>query len=132
MKLRGNQSVILAIIVLAIIAILFLFQSTFIGLYEYRVKGWEEQAFQGKPLAQLQANLASRKQTLEWCDVVGFSAITGKNLTGNQRVMRFLKGKPYPWFHLGSAQNAGYVVIEQSPNGEIVVEVIRTIYVDTF
>jgi len=107
------------------------FHKTFKGIYEYKVGKWQENAFKGKPLTQLVQDLETRQQTLNWCDMVGFRAITDRDVSANQRVMIFLRGKPYPWFWIGTAQNAGYVVIQNSTNGEIVVDIIRTAFVDS-
>jgi len=102
------------------------YRQTLKGIYEGTLSRWPEEAYRGKPLEELQKDLGL---SLEWCGP--FEGPTGLILKPDQRVMRFDMGKPFPYFHVGTAQNAGYVVIQTSTNGDIVVEILRTCDIDS-
>ncbi len=104
----------------------FVYRKTLNGIYGCTIAKWPEDAYKGKSLVELE-----RVVTLEWCDPTGFEGITDRVLQPDERVMCFYKGEPYPWFPIGTAQNVGFVVIRNSANGELVVEILRTAYVDS-
>jgi len=45
--------------------------------------------------------------------------------------MMFLKGQPYNYFGIGTAQNVGYVVIQTNAVRETVSEIVRGSFVDS-
>jgi hypothetical protein len=98
----------------------------------YKFAKWEEDAFRGKPVSDLQKFLEKHNQILGVDPGASFSVITGRKLSPNQRLMRFDKGEGYPWFPIGSANNMAYVVIEDGPDGPVVVEIVRSFQVDSF
>jgi len=106
----------------------FIYRQTLKGIYGYTIAYWPEDAYKGRPVVELQRDLGL---DLEWCSVGGFEGVTGRDVKPDERVMLFYKGEPYPWFPIGTAQNAGFVVIQNSTNGEIVVDILRTAYVDS-
>lgn len=107
------------------------YRRTLQGLYVYRFSKWEEDGFKGKPLSQLRQLLDKQNRELILDDGASFYARTGKELDSNQRLMRFEKGEPYPWFPIGTANNVGYVVIQEGSQEDLVVDVVRSRMIDS-
>lgn len=101
------------------------------GFCSYRFGRWDEDAYKGKTVGSLQATLSDQNGYLRPASGDEFIAYTGRFLRAGQRVMIFHKGKEYSWFRIGTAQNVGYVVIEQTEQGEQVLEIVREIHVDS-
>jgi hypothetical protein len=91
---------------------------------------WKEDSFVGKPISELEKALAARGQSLLPMDASSLYALTDKSLTRDQQAMSFLKGKDYSWFHRGTAQNIGYVIIEKT-NGARIIEILHRRSVDS-
>lgn len=130
MKLVTRYQVGLVALILIIILVAFSFK-TITGVCSANFGHWEEDDFKGMTLDKLEEKLHAENRSLIWCDPVYFSAIAGKELNPDQRVMKFSKGKQYSWFGFGTAQNIGLVVIQVSTNGESVAAILRTVSVDS-
>lgn len=132
MKAR-KRSIIVILVAMLAVATLFLlvFHETLFGLAAQRFFKWEEESFKGRPLSELQSNLARDGRDLLPVDPESFHALTDESLKPSQRVMRFTKGKEYPWFRYGTAINVGYVVIEKEGEVEKVVTIVRARSVDS-
>ena len=114
-----------------VLIIAIFFHNTIFGVYQYSLAKWDEDAFKGRPLQELRQHLARRNKFLEPSDPVGFKGITGRPVGPNEKIMQFIKGRSYRWLPIGQAQNIGFVVIQETDDGEIVVDVLRTVEVDT-
>jgi len=125
-----SPSIVVVIVTIVALAIL-LFHRPLLGLYSQRFGRWGEEGFIGKPFSDLQSMLSTQGRSLRSVDAASFYALTDLRLTQNQRAFRFVKGKRYRWFLLGTAVNVGYVVVENSAKGDFVVEIIRGRSVDT-
>ena len=100
------------------------------GHYMYMFAKWEEDAFVGKPVSELEQFLGRKNITLDNRMGDRYCYETGKTLKGNQRVMTFQKGQEFATIGYGVAVNLGLVVTEIGPKGEIVVEIIHIQEVD--
>lgn len=98
-----------------------------VGSIIFRIQAWNDDAFIGNPVSVLENHLRTRSHQLEWADPTGFQGHTGRQLKGNQRVMRFVK---HQWLPGGGAYTLGYVVIESKPEGEIVVDIVSSFQID--
>lgn len=107
------------------------FHQTLYGLFSQKYFTWEEDAFNGRLLSELQSSLANQGRDLMPVDAESFFAITDRTLEPNQRAMRFTKGKAYRWFGCGTAINVGYVVSEKQDGIEKIVAIIRARSVDS-
>lgn len=125
----------LHIILSSALGILILFAITFHqtlqGLLMGKIFMWEEDAFKGRPLSELEDMIACQGQVLMPVDAHSFHAVTGRNLEGNQHALRFLKGKEYSWFYIGTAINIGYVVVEEDAGVDRAIEIIHARSVDS-
>ncbi|MBI2927422.1 MAG: hypothetical protein HYY24_17130 [Verrucomicrobia bacterium] len=106
------------------------FFDTVRGYYIYKFGRWEEDAYRGKPLSLLSEAMRDQGRQLRRCDKESFFTSTGMDLAANQRAMRFVKGKRYPWFQIGTAVNLGFVVIQKGLEDETVVDILRAVEVD--
>ncbi len=121
-----------AVLLLLVVCVLAaVFHKTLHGYWLCKVATWEEDAFHGKPVAQLEQALAAQGRRLTWCHANDVYAITGRELETNQRAVQFVKGKPYPWFRIGTAVNLGLVIIQEDSAQETVIEILRDIEVDS-
>lgn len=84
---------------------------------------WKEDSFIGKPLSELESDLASKGQSLVPVDAGSFYALTDYTLRPDEIGMRFLKGGVYRAGRIGSAVKVGYVVVANTTN-----KTIRAIY----
>lgn len=134
MKTR-KKKLLLGILTLALLVACsagFYFRQSFQGYYAYKFKKWEEDSFRGMPLEQLHQDLIAREQSLVWCDVEGFYARTHRTLKDGQRVMSFTKGGDYPWFsRYVTVQNGAYIIIQNTPQGDIVADIVRVVFIDS-
>ncbi len=121
---------LLLAVVLGILALFTLvFHQTFYGLLSQRLP-WKEDAFVGKPLAELEKELGAEDHDLHPADQSTFFLMTRRDLSPNQKLVYFVKGKKYSWFFFGTAVNIGYVVVERD-HGERVVEILHGRSVDS-
>lgn len=107
------------------------FRDTLGGIWSGRFARWEEDRFKGKPLSELRESFQKQGRELSSVGETGFTGNTGHTLTQKQRLMRFVKGREYRWFTFGTANNVGYVVIETRLEGDIVVDIVRSIDIDS-
>ncbi len=113
---------VIIVLLLPLIALFILpFHPTTLGLLKQRLP-WGEDACIGKPAVELQRMLAAKGVSLVPMDSTSYYLLTGKRLEPTQRAMSFLKGNEYSWFHLGTAINLGYVVIDKA-EGEHVISI---------
>jgi hypothetical protein len=101
------------------------------GLWDYRFSTWTADHFIGSKVLALESALRLQGAELISCRSDSFTLATGKRLRPDQRVLRFRNGTPYTWFFLGTASNLGYVVIEGGVGDAVVVDVVRSIQVDS-
>jgi hypothetical protein len=105
---------------------------TIVGTFILRVSRWDEDSFKGKSLTELERSLREQGIGLHPVDYRSVATFTDADLGPNQKIMRFLKGKEYRWFGIGTAVNMGYAVVEKRPHGEIVVDILRARSIDSF
>lgn len=132
MKMRKRTMIATLVAVLATATVALLgFHETLYGVVAQKCFKWEEDAFNGKVLADLESSLAKQGRGLVPVDSGHFSSITGKSLNPDQRAMYFTKGKGYRWFCFATAINVGYVVVEKEGEVEKVVAIVRARSVDS-
>lgn len=107
------------------------YRTTVAGIYAGRCARWEEDRFRGQALSKLEDHLLRSKRSLTEDDDELYFYITGKALPQGRRLLSFTKGGEYLWFPFGTAINIGVAVIQNGPEGETVVEILRTRSVDS-
>jgi hypothetical protein len=107
------------------------YRNTVHGIWVYKFAKWEEDAFLGKTLFQLEDRLHERGRRLHQPDMNAFTLRTNRTLKENERVLQFVHGKGYPWFSLGTAHNLGYVIVSKRGGEEEVMEILRFLEIDS-
>lgn len=120
-----------AVLVLIIGLVGMFFRQTLYGYSLYKFSQWEEEALVGQSLGEMRRVMGDLKQPLEFCDIEGFRTRTGRQVGSNEHVLKFVKGKQYTWFNVGTAHNIGYVIVRVGPHGETVGEIVRAIEIDS-
>ncbi|HWQ93785.1 MAG TPA: hypothetical protein VN673_19135 [Clostridia bacterium] len=96
-----------------------IFHQTVYGLFRQKLT-WKEDAFVGKPLAELKETLAAEGRYLQPADRSTYYFMTKRDLSPNQELVSFVKGKQYSWFFVGTAVNVAYVVVDGEHRGQVV------------
>lgn len=127
--MNRKTKIIIWISVLAVSSLL-LFFDTWKGLYDYKVRHWEEEEFVGKELIEFRKAFEDKGGELEIYSDSTYYALTGKNLLPSQRLMRFSKDDGFTLFRLTKAYVFGIVVVEQVQGKEVVVGIVKYLEID--
>ena len=128
--MRAEIKAISAVLLLLILVALIYYFPSLAGFYNIRFATWEEDAFKGKPLRDLQLFLQKKDIYIGGADPARVFR-EGPELLPNQKIYSFTKGSDYRIFPLGTAVNVGYVIVEKRQEGEIVIDVRRGRSVDS-
>lgn len=118
--------------VIGLFAVGIYYRETLYGFYLYQFATWEEDAFIGKPLSELEDRLRQRGRRLDQPDINAFALRTDRPLRDNERVWRFVHGKGYSYFRIGTAHNLGYVLTTNSGSNFTIIGILRYMDVDSF
>ena len=119
------KKIIVWLLLVFVLALTYACLPTLRGIYSQKIAVWEEEAYIGKPLRDLQEMLRQRGARLIPVHESSVYPANHPGLSPNQKAFEFRKGKEYKWIIVGSAVNVGYVIVEERPGGAVVIEIIR-------
>src|SRR5688500_14238654 len=96
-----------------------------LGTYHLKYASWEEEAYIGRPLGELQEVLSRKDSVLTPMHEGSIYPTGDRRLAPGREVMMFRRGVEYRWFVFGRAINLGYVIVEKRDDETIVVEILR-------
>lgn len=119
-----------AALILAGIAVL-VFHDTLAGTWALRVATWDEEAYVGRDLHKVKAELERNQVEVRRCDAGSLFSQTGWKLGARERALVYRHGDPYSWFRVGTAVNLGYIVTKEGQaDGIQVVAILKGRQVD--